>query len=249
MMTIPIWYVPSFYGDVRIERVDNNTSKLIAAELSPLESEAMTKLEEHARSKGWWSGDASLGEGEHILKCPVERVSKKLASLLKSGRKIVSAVMFSGGEMREAVSYGETVAVTAPPASTPVTAAASVAAPTIGCPAPAFDQAEIRAREVLTAFLTPEQIEDFGRYNRFVTEGVSGRRYMITSRHAKSQLMHFQRSLYDLDDDMPLCVHDWSVPAAEEMLGLHLLLQLDGWEEYLRGLTAGDYIREVGEVV
>ena len=34
--------------------------------------------------------------------------------------------------------------------------------------------------------------------------------------------------------DRALCVHDWVVPAPEEMLSLHLLLQLPGWESYLR---------------
>jgi len=114
-------------------------------------------------------------------------------------------------------------------------AAASIAAPVRGCPAPDFSKAELRAQGVLRTFLDPEQIADFNRYNKFVSIGqTTGNRYMITSRHATDELATYTRSLYDLDLKMPLCVHDWDVPASEEMLGLHVLLQLPGWESYLR---------------
>ena len=57
---------------------------------------------------------------------------------------------------------------------------------------------------------------------------------MVTSRQATDALAHYQRTLYDLDEDRPLCVHDWSVPPAEEMLSLHVLLALPDWERFLR---------------
>jgi len=109
--------------------------------------------------------------------------------------------------------------------------------PTRGCPAPDFRSAELKARVVLETFLTDEQREDFQRYNRFVSVGATtGHRYMITSRHARDELSQWQRTLYDLDDRIPLCVHDWGVPAAEEMLALHVLVQLPEYETYLRYL-------------
>lgn len=116
----------------------------------------------------------------------------------------------------------------------PAKAAVSVAAPVRGCPAPDFTQADIRAKAVLREFLSPEQISDFNRYNKFLSVGqTTGNHYMVTSRHARDQLAKYTRTLFDLDRRLPLCVHDWDVPAAEEMLALHVLLQLPGWESYL----------------
>jgi hypothetical protein len=63
---------------------------------------------------------------------------------------------------------------------------------------------------------------------------------MVTSRHARDQLATYHRSLYDLDDKVPLCVHDWDVPAPEEMLAIHVLLSLPGWELYMRRLEGED---------
>lgn len=114
----------------------------------------------------------------------------------------------------------------------------TVAAPTRGCPPPNFSPARLRAREVLTAFLTPEQREDFERHNRFITVGATtGHRYMITSRHATDTLRDVQRTLFDLDEQIPLCVHDWDVPPEEEMHALNILIQLPGWERYCRHLN------------
>ena len=43
-------------------------------------------------------------------------------------------------------------------------------------------------------------------------------------------------ALYDLDERRPWCVHDWDVPAPEEMLGLLVHLSIPGREKYLRDL-------------
>ena len=90
---------------------------------------------------------------------------------------------------------------------------------------------------MLDVFLDEQQKEDFRKYNRFLSVGaLTGHRYLVTSRYAKGQLVRWERSLFDLDDDRPFCVHDWSVPAAEEMLALHLMLQCKNEEPYLRHL-------------
>ena len=114
--------------------------------------------------------------------------------------------------------------------------AATVAQPARGCPLPEFVKAEIRARQVLDVFLTPEQQADFRSQQRFVSIGASGRRYMISSRQALCG--KFIRSLYDLTNDFPICTHDYTVPAAEEVLALHLMVSLPGQEDYARGLRA-----------
>jgi len=97
----------------------------------------------------------------------------------------------------------------------------------------------------------------------------TGHRYLVTSRQARRALERTGgRSLFDLDepsygngnpiivDDMhghrrivgteegnrygrAFCVHDWTVPAAEEMLALHLFLTMPGRESYLRHIPEG----------
>jgi len=253
MQTIPIWYLPSFYGDIRL------TSVPTLGPLTMVETEALTDQERQAlmalavkATKKEWKihspkeGGAITDLGSFLqaggrkrtfwVDAPIGKIAPILSKAMKPGRKLLSVVKFASGKMEEVHESGATLetAHERHPTSEPI-AATTVAAPVRGCPAPDFPAAELRANEVLSQFLSNDQLEDFRRYNRFISMGATtGTRYMITSRRAKDELASYHRSLYDLDARTPLCVHDWSVPAAEEMLSLHLLLQLPGWENYLR---------------
>jgi hypothetical protein len=221
------WYIPSFYGDINLKPGDaENTTVLETRKLTPTESQALAKLETVSRSKNWIDATAVLPvQGEAVIRAPIEKVAKLLAKHMKPDRQLVTAVKFSGGAMQE-IREGKL-----PGGSE---AAATVAAPTRGCPAPDFESAEIRATRVLEQFLTPRQTSDFRAYNRFVVRGAdSGHDYMVTSRHARDSLAQYQRSLFDLEANRPICVHDWTIPAAEEMLTLSMLLQLPGWEHWM----------------
>lgn len=260
-MIIPILYIPTVNGDVRLERIDDKSTRVIVSKASPLESKGLRDLAEYAVKKGWLdkTDDAVFDEGSFILKAEIKKAQAKLAKALKPGRETVTIVRFAGGQMEELMA--EPTADTAAVASTPQTglgppaaaaratgdaeeaktaqAAATVAKPYLGCPPPDFAAAVLRANRVLEQFLTEEQKEDFRKYNRFITiGGATGHRLMITSRLARTQLATWQRSLYDLDDETPLCVHDWDVPPAEEMLALHLLVAQPQHEMYLRQLEA-----------
>lgn len=185
---------------------------------------------------------SDIGILKTTLAAPIDKIAKQLAKLLKPTRKIISAVRFKNGTIEEIYDDDdESPAADAEKPTTPyrdpapVVAATSVAAPTRGCPAPDFGSAELRARGVLATFLSDGQLEDFARHNRFVTTGAdTGHRYMVTSRQAEDELAIYQRTIYDLDESRSLCVHDWSVPPAEEMLSLHVLLSLPDWERFLR---------------
>lgn len=115
---------------------------------------------------------------------------------------------------------------------------ATVKKPVRGCPAPDFEAIRLRANRVLRAFLTPDQVEDFERYQRFVTVGAdTGHQYMLTSRSAPDELRNFgARCVFDLDENRAYCVHDWDVPAEEELLSLHCLLSVPGYETWARGI-------------
>jgi len=184
MLRIPVLYVPSFYGDIRLEphKHDDDKTVLIAEKLSASEKIALAKLSEMALKKGWFDAARTKGEkafvmeaGEHVLSVPLIKLQKSLVKLLKPGRTVVTAVRFTDGsmeEVREAKEPPEPDGIKDAPAKA-ITGATAVAAPTRGCPAPDFVKAEIKARGVLEAFLSPEQMEDFRRHNRFVTQGAS----------------------------------------------------------------------------
>lgn len=192
-------------------------------------------------------------EGSVIIEANLDDARKEIAKLLKPGRRTVDVVAFKNGGFEE-VSRADTDEkgligrlIKAVGKSTKavketvkeVKAGATIALPTQGCPEPRLAQAEIRAREVLFAFLDEEQQQDYLARNAFVSVGaMTGHRYAVTSRHAKRLLQSHRRQLYDLDEGTPYCVHDYAVPAAEEMLAIHLLLQIPEREAYLRHLES-----------
>lgn len=254
-MQIPVWYIPSFYGDIQVIPTGPTTCKVITANLTTNERSALDRLQATAAKKGWLTGPKGLDWKQVTeLNAPVEKVAGVLARALKPDRKVLSAVKFSDGSIEEIRTasfedepapkeqanggpYRESVTpdkvIPAPPKKPK--AAASVAAPTRGCPFPDFEKAEIKARRVLAAFLDPGQLEDFQHYNRFLSVGqTTGHRYLITSRHANDELALRRSVLYDVDDSRSICTHDWDVPAAEEMLALHIYLQIPGGERFLR---------------
>lgn len=238
-MNIQTFYIPSFYGDIRIERASDSTSTIVATKTTISERKALAGLTKVAQKKKWLGANVEIpDEGTLLLHAPVSDVQKALVKLMKPHRTTVKAALFSGGAMQEILDdapanplddLSKTVAAPA--------VAVAVAKPVQGCPAPDFVKAEIKAREVLEVFLNEEQIHDFRKHNRFITTATdSGRRYMLTSRHARDTLAMTQRSLFDLDDGVPFCVHDWTVPAAEELLAIHIMLKVPGHEGYLRHL-------------
>jgi hypothetical protein len=160
------------------------------------------------------------------VEMPIGKMQRALAKKIAKDRATLSAVTFQNGsmtEVQEVVPAGAKKGVT-------------VKKPTLGCPLPEFEIADVRATRVLRSFISPEQAADFERHQRFVSVGVeTGHRYVLTSR--QHEAYRTGAGLRDLDEGGRVyCVHDWDVPAAEELLGLHVCLQLPGWETYLRGL-------------
>ena len=264
------WYIPSVYGDIKLERLTDSSTRVNLVGVSPTEKEAVKALFKHAlkpsiMAKPWATQDelasidlASLKEQRFVLSAPLSKVQGFLQKTLKPHRKQVSAVRFTNGRLEE-VSEALLQQIDAPPEATTVDnvvpikkeepaaaappppppkpeRAVTVAQPVQGCPAPDFDDAEVRATRVLKAFLMPEQIEDFARRQQFIAiGGATGHRYLLTSRHSRHALAHVSmRCLYDMDEKHAFCVHDWEVPAAEELLGLLVHISVPHLEVYAR---------------
>lgn len=240
------WFIPTFHGDIALERHGDIT--LVKLEkLVPSEIAALEKLRARAFKDRWVREQEGVGYRESATAFPVPtadlettiflaadigEVVKALSGDLKPDRKQLSVVRYANGKMEEISDANYDKAVTKGKA------AATVAAPTQGCPVPDFERQEIRARRVLAEFLTPEQLSDFQREQAFVSHGMdTGHRYLLISRHASRESASF-RSLFDVEEQRAYCIHDWTVPAAEELLALHLHLQIPGQETYMRGVPA-----------
>lgn len=258
-MQIPLWYIPTWHGDVKLEADGPERTVVVTSELTATEVKALQALRDRAL-KGplvgkAWAKDfpdpqvATFRKSEQriALDARIGDVQKFLARALKPRRKLLSAVVFKNGEIRETWrDLGTTVREDGeerklPPepekkAAKEAKAAATVAAPVLGCPAPDFSAADARANRVLETFLTPDQVEDWRSRGRFVVRGHdTGYRYMLTSRENREDLARFGgRSLFSLDERTPFCTHDWDVPAAEELLALRLFLAMPGGEFVLR---------------
>jgi hypothetical protein len=182
-------------------------------------------------------------KGELLLNAKLGVVQKILAKALRPGRKLVSVVKFANDKLEEVFSADLKDST---PEEKKTATGVTVAKPARGCPVPRLGQADIKARNVLFEFLTDDQMDDFEDHQQFISTGVlTGHKYMVTSRNAPAKLEKFGgRQLYDLVDRQSFCIHhDGFVPAAEEMLTLHLMLQFPHHESYLRhGDVFGDGI-------
>jgi hypothetical protein len=234
---IPL-FLPSMYGDVKLT-AQGRLTEVEWESLSPSEREAMTALGKK------YGVDTTPDAGKVIVDKPIDKVESLLAKAMKRGRKLLTAVVFQNGRIEELhrASDGDGEAAISKVVDTvkdAAKAAVTVAEPTQGCPVPEFERADVRATRVLRAFLTPRQLEDFDRTQSFlVVGGDTGRRYVLTSRQApRDRLARVGgRSVFDLDRGEAICVHDWVVPAAEELLELKLFLELPDRERYVNTLA------------
>lgn len=260
--SIPVWYIPTLYGDIRLEAVssDPRRTRLIAEALTPLEADALRTLrDKHADdkvlAKAWASRDEwnslgidgelhspfrSTGNSEIVLAATMRAVETEVSSALKGNRPLTRAVVFKapGGGVTGVTTPEEAEKKAGETAQKPA-AAATVKTPTRGCPVPEFERAKVRATRVLKAFLSPSQLVDFDAHQQVLVTGAdTGRRYVLTSRHSERFDRVGRSSVYDLDQRMPICVHDWAVPAAEEILALMVHLLLPGGERFMLALPA-----------
>jgi hypothetical protein len=232
------WYIPSLYGDIRLTAQESQT-EIEWENLSPSEEKAISTIGKK------FNLDTSASAGKIVVPKRIDKIEDMLSKMMKRDRKLLSAVVFRNGSVEE-IHRSENHPYRDPaPASTAIEkvpkAAVTVAQPTIGCPLPEFERAEVRATRVLREFLSEQQLADFERTQSFLTVGGdTGHQYVLTSRHAPAERLARVggRSVFDVAAHRSICVHDWVVPAAEELLELKLFLELPGHESYVRGLDA-----------
>lgn len=230
------WYIPTLYGDIELSEEGGHTW-VRYEKVSPLEKTALDRLAGYADGKGWTAELIRFGEsGQFELRAALADVRAYLVGELKPQSPTASFVRFADGKITEWSDAWSDEVVAENDKKKKPTKGTTVDRPTIGCPAPDFDRADIRATRVLKEFLTVQQLKDWNRDNAVVCLGAdTGHAYLVISRNRPDILrLHGDRSVYDVDEGRSYCVHNWSVPAAEEILGLLLHLQTPGNESYVR---------------
>jgi len=239
---IPL-FLPSMYGDIRLT-AQGPTTEVEWENLSPSERLAMTALGEK------FSVDTAPSTGKVVVPKPVQKVEALVSKAMKRGRKLLTAVVFKNGKVEELhrSEHGEVDVKSIEKVADKPVAAVTVAAPALSCPVPEFERAQVRATRVLRQFLSPAQLADFEKTQQFLVVGAdSGHRYVLTSRQAPAAVLDKMggRTVYDCDRGHAVCVHDWTVPAAEELLGIAMFLQVPGRERHVAVLPFEDLLGRV----
>jgi hypothetical protein len=232
------WYIPSWNGDLRLTPSAKNADETELTIVKPTEQErqAVNAMGPVFVEKGWlkeWShvGPKKLFTRDKtlLIHAPLEQVGPIVAKLLKPQAAVLTAITFkdgrvetSSGSLAELQALSEEAAKQ-PPEKAPE-AAVTVKRPTPSCPQCVEGSIE-PAREVLLAFLTEEQHADWARERAIVVRGgLSGNRYILAHRHSE-RARRQGRICFDVDDQMVVHFHDWTVPPEEEVLAAKLILE------------------------
>lgn len=234
-------YLPSWNGDMRLTTgASGDGSRLTLIDPTPQERLLAGEFLRMAAKKRWWDGtppdkgEPYKGRAKDILiEAPLAKTSKALIRIARPRDRTLTAVKFADGKM-EAIE-GATAASLEVIEKTVARAkegekkgkeavAASVKRPTPCCPE-CQPGAIGPASEVLQAFLSPEQHDQWARERAIMVEGhLSGHRYVIAHRHSKLA-QRVGRICFDTDDQNVLHFHDWSVPPEEEVLAAKLVME------------------------
>lgn len=263
-------YLPSWHGDMRLtEGVDGGDSRLTLIDPTPQERIVAGAFLRTAKQKGWWDGNPPekgepyKGKAKDILITgPLAKTSKVLIKLARPADRTLTAVKFVDGKLEtvegahaQALEVVEQKVARAKRGEKKgkEAAAVSVKRPTPSCPE-CQPGAIGPATEVLETFLTPDQHEQWARERAILVHGhLSGHRYLVAHRHSKVA-RKVGRLCYDLDDQLVVHFHDWSVPPEEEVLAAKLILEhAEPWlrnEATVFGLNRTDmYKNPFGDVM
>jgi len=218
------WFFPDWSGDFRLEANGDSKSVLTIVSPTAAEVERLGRFLKKARAKGWVDqhvGFVPNGEVKILVAAPVAKAGRILLGEKTKG--ILTAVRSVSGKVT-AVTDGDVEHAVAEVAKKDTAAAASVRRPTLCCPHPQPGP-DVRASEVLQAFCTPRQQDEWERSGMVHCYGnLSGRLYEIAHRHHPLAVER-QKIVWDVEGQHVMHCYDWSVPPAEEVLVMKLTLE------------------------
>ena len=223
------WFCPSWNGDLRLEPAENPKQTVLSiVEPTAAEQKSLVALSAILVDREWLEEAIPDVTPDRVtLNAPLEEVGPVFVNALKPGPAVLTAVRFHDGQV-EVVEHrptGKTGKELAKLAKRPkAEAAVTVKRPTPSCPDCIIGSVD-PAREVLLAFLTPEQHRTWAK-DRYVVArgGLTGHRYVVAHRHSVIASKN-GRITWDADDKDTLHFHDQTVPPEEEVLAAMLILQ------------------------
>ena len=222
------WYVPSWNGDFRLTAGDDEkTSKLLVMAPTPHEIQLLNSFLSKAHKKKWTSELLSQDDVNDtrtiLLKAPLAKTGPLLVKTTKPADRTLTAVSFKDGRL-EVAETGALETLVAKAENDKEAKAVSVSRPTPCCP-----RCEVGsiapAREVLMAFLSPQEHADWADHRAIIVRGgKSGHRYLLAHRNSPTAA-RLGKICYDLEDHFVLHFHQTEVPPEEEILAAKLILE------------------------
>lgn len=222
------YFIPTESGDFRFEKEGPNLCILTA--LKPTESER-TVLDKFLAVL--FEDKLLDGEDAHLvpedvagvsyieIHQPIEKVGPILARLLLQGKdRIWTAIRSMDGKVSL---YDGVEPPAEAEASKAADAAASVAAPTRGCPEPT--PCERRSSQVLRTFSTRSQWDDWQKTGSMKVIGnATGKAYRIFHRNEAHRL-GLNRCVVNIETQGVICAWADGVPSEEEVLSIKFALE------------------------
>lgn len=224
MMFFPVWS-----GDFRLERGEDGNCVLTVEDPTEADKKLLKPFLAKAKERKWLdelAGIQPTGITVLPLKAAMEEASPLLAHALHGDAETWVAIRHTNGTVT--LENGAELVAVEPgeePAKLPATAdlAAVIKPPRKGCPAPAASHR--RASEVLRAFCTESQWDQWQREGRLRALGSrTGQSYFIYHRDEAAQ-RGLSHSLVEVDSNRAICTWDDTVPPEEEALSIKLAVE------------------------
>lgn len=232
------WYVPSWNGDLRLVPSEKDKDKTLLYIEKPTnrEQETLGRIAALFVAEGWLK---ELKITKNLFRrvrpieinAPIEKVGPVVSALMRPGPAVLTGITLREGEMVThsgspvdlAKVVGQATEVLTQPERDKA-AAVTVKRPTPCCPqcVPGSIQP---AREVLLRFLNDEEHASWANDRTIVVRGgITGHQYLLAHRHTEIA-QRVGRICYDLEDEIVIHFHDWTVPPEEEVLAAKLILE------------------------
>jgi len=220
------WFFPSWSGDFRLEA--DGDDKCILTVVSPTPGE-VAKLGAFLKKARQWPrkwvqqhvGFVPNGESKIPIAAPIAKAGRLFLGERRKG--VLTAVISTNGRIK-AVLDGDADKVEKETSKKDAKAATSVSRPTLCCPFPQKGP-DVRASEVLQTFCTSRQWAEWEKDGLLHCYGnLSGRKYEIAHRHHPLAIKR-GKIVWDVEGGYILHCHNWSVPPAEEVLTMKLVLE------------------------
>lgn len=225
------WYFPTESGDIRLEVLSDDCTRLVVTDPTPREIAVLGKLLKVARTRDWLPPEAGIPAPKGTYNLDVSAKISDVAAVL-IGKRRVPAGVIQGVAYRDGTSSVTLQGAALPTPTDPATPGApktpkkviTSPRPTLCCPNP-WEGPDVRASEVLQAFCTPDEWEEWTRDGMIHVRGnLTGHTYRIVHRH--HPLARRQGKItWDEDDDHVVHCHLSNLPPPEEVLSVKLTLQ------------------------